>query len=91
MAAKTPTNVKRYNMGSANLLVATFSDLDDGDTWASGLSKEPVREYWFQDTDNPTTQGSVGAAVAYSSGSFTFYPAEDDKTGKLFVMIGAAN
>ena len=88
MAAKTPSSVKIASMGNLRLLVATFADLDDGDTWASGLTNQPVWNYWAHDTDNPTTQASVGIACSYSAGTFTLYPAEDNKTGKLFVLIG---
>ena len=86
MAVKTASNLKRENMGSKNLLVATFTDLDDGDTYASGLGAGGVFAHWFQRTDNPTTTAAVGVSVAESSGTFTFYPAEDDATGNLFIM-----
>ena len=89
MAAKTPSNVYTGSLGSFRLIIARFADLDDGDTWASGLGSEPVKTYWAQDRDNPTTQASVGVAATYSAGSFTFYPAEDNKLADLFVLIGA--
>lgn len=91
MAAKTPTTIKRENLGSLNLVIAHFdgtvasNDLDDGDTWASGLTG--IVAFWTGHQDNPTTQASVGIAVTESSGTFTFYPAEDDALGKLFVLV----
>lgn len=84
MAAKTPSSVKTYSMGDSFIKQATFTDLDDGDTWASGL--EGVKGYWIVRTDDPTTQASVGIAVGESSGTFTFYPAEDNSAAVLYVM-----
>lgn len=83
MAAKTPSTVVQHNAGSQTKIVATFTDLDDGDTWASGIVG--VQDWICQDTDNPTTQASVGIAVSYSGTTFTFYPAEDNKTAKLII------
>lgn len=91
MAAKTPSSVKSGSLGSYRLLIVKFSDLDDTDTWASGLDNEPVAGYWIQGTDNPSTQASTGIAVAYSAGTFTFYPGEDSRTATLYVIIGIAS
>ena len=85
MAVKTPSAVYTESLGSLTLKVATFTDLDDGDTWASGISG--VKYWWHQRTDNPSTQASVGVAIAHSSETFTFYPAEDNAAIKLFVCV----
>lgn len=87
MAAKTPSTVIRMNFGDVNVVKASFTDLDDGDTWTSGITG--YIGHFVQDTDNPTTQASVGVAAAHSSGVFTFYPAEDDKTADLYVLVRA--
>ena len=88
-AAETPTTTRTELVGSARLIIYNFSGgtADDGDTFASGLTKTPPVAYWTQDTDNPTTQASVGVAVTYSAGTFTFYPAEDNKSFYLFVLV----
>lgn len=88
MAARTPT-VSTGSLGSFRLIIARFTELDDADTWVSGLEDEAVKAYWTQDRDNPGTQGDVGVAVVYSAGTFTFYPAEDNKLADLFIIIGA--
>jgi len=91
MAVLTPSNVFSGSLGSYRLVIARFATMDTGDTWVSGLKNEPVKAYWTQDRDNPTTQGSVGVAAAYVAGTgvFTFYPAENAKaTVDLFVLIG---
>lgn len=86
MAAKTPSSVKTLGkMQGLRLVLASFTDLDDGDTWASGL--KGVVGQWANDSDDPTTQASVGVAVAHSAGTFTFYPAEDNKTADLFILV----
>lgn len=91
MAAETPTALVQVGpLGMDTLLRATFgATVDDADTWASGLGTR-VTGFWTQDIDNPTTQGSVGVAVTNSSGTFTFYPAEDDKAFYLFVTASGA-
>ena len=86
MAAETPATVWRHSIGSLSLVIANFSGgtADDADTWASGMTG--IVAFWAQDTDNPTTQASVGVAVTQSAGTFTFYPAEDNKSFYLFVL-----
>jgi hypothetical protein len=75
-------------MGSLKLIEAVFSagTADDGDTWASGLGTR-VLNFWTSDQDNPTAQASVGVAATLSSGTFTFFPAEDNKPFTLFAMV----
>lgn len=84
MAAITPTSVQRVNMGSATLVIATFSTVADGDTWASGISA--IASKWTDHNANPTTQTSVGIASTFSSGTFTFYPAEDGAAFRLMAI-----
>lgn len=90
MAAKTPaSSVTIGHMAGARIVKYTFTDIDDTDTWASGLQQSGVIGYIPVDTDDPTTQASVGCAAAYASttGIFTFYPAEDNKSVDLYVML----
>ena len=87
-AARTPTVIEIGVINGARVIRAYFADLDDGDTWVSGLDSNVVG--WIaQDADNPSTQTSVGIAVTYtaSTGTFTLYPAEDNKVGYLYVFI----
>ncbi len=87
MAAKTPVSVIRENVGSLTLHIATFTtnDLDDGDTWTSGING--VLAAWCNGTDDPTTQASNGIDVGFTAaGVFTFYPGEDNRTGILMVL-----
>ncbi len=87
-AAITPDSTYQERTGSCRLVIANFSagTADDGDTWASGLTRGVV-SFWTQDTDDPDTQASVGVAAARSAGTFTFYPAEDNKPFYLFVLL----
>ena len=87
VAAITPATI--YNggtVGDMRLTIAVFSagTADDGDTWDSNISG--IVACWTQDTDNPTTQGSVGVAFERSGDAFTFYPAEDNKPFTVFVL-----
>lgn len=86
MAAIVPSSTTNDNLGSLRLVTAVFANTaDDGDTWASALVG--IAFFHVQDVENPTTQGSVGVAVTESSGTFTFYPAEDNKAFRLFVYL----
>lgn len=86
MAAITPTSVVRENLGSANLIVATFSTANDGDTWASGMKS--IVGKWTDHNANPTTQTSVGVASTFDSttGTVTFYPAENGAAFTFYAL-----
>jgi hypothetical protein len=85
MAAKTPSTVRRESAGSQTKIVATFTDIDDTDTWASGLGTN-VQDYYFVRKEDPATQANTGVAVAFSAGTFTFHAEEDNSTGDLVVF-----
>lgn len=74
MAAITPTTVIRENIGSLNLMIATFTTCSDADTWASGISG--IVSFNPIVNGNPTTQASAGTAATLSGSTFTFYPGE---------------
>lgn len=83
MAAKTPSTTVRSSAGSQTKLVMSFTDIDNGDTYASGLGTN-VQDYYFTRTDAPTS--NTTAMVVNSSGTFTFYTHEDNCTGNLTVF-----
>ena len=87
MAAKTASTLEKYSFGSMTLYVATFTDIDDGDSWASGIPY-PVA-YWGNLTDDPTAQTNnalnIGLTTA-STGAFAFYSGEDDRAAKIYVL-----
>ena len=93
MAAKTPDRVDRTSLGATTLLVATFetNDIDQDDTWTSGLLREPVLGWWSQRLEAAGDDGKEGVAIAYAptTGIFTFYPAEDSGQYKFFVILGS--
>ena len=64
--------------------IFTFAALEDGDTFVGPASP---KAFWAQNTANPSTQASAGIAVTESSGTYTFYPAEDGLTATLFVIV----
>jgi hypothetical protein len=84
-AARTPT-VTAESYGSMKLVIATFTVIDDTDTWTSGI--KGAVGYWCNGTDDPTTQASNAIDVSYvsSTGVFTFNCGEDDRAGKLYVL-----
>ena len=85
MAAKTPDSILTENTGSSTMHIATFStnDIDDGDTWTSGIPS--VIGFWAHATDDPTiTKESID--VGQSAGVFTFYTGEANRQGILYVL-----
>ena len=93
MPAKTPDRVDRTNLGAVTLLIATFEteDIDDADTWSSGLTNEPVLGWWSQRLEAAGTDGKEGVAIAYVSttGVFTFATAEANCQFKVYVILGS--
>ncbi len=87
MAAKTPDSVITESLGSLTLKIATFStnDIDDGDTWDTGLSGKIVG-YWANATDDPT-QTKEGIDCSESAGVITFNTGEDNRTGMVYVLV----
>ena len=84
MAAKTPSTVNRYSLGDKTLIEATFADIDDLDTYASGLGTAVIG-YWINGTDAPTTTANAVLSVSNSSGTFTFHSGEANRTGILYI------
>ena len=84
MAARTPSAVERISMGSATLIVGTFTDIDDGDTWATGMGSA-AKYVWANGTDDPT-QTKEGIDCALSSGTVTFSTGEDNRAGYVFII-----
>ena len=89
MAVKVPTTIYQESLGSLKLIIANFdgtvssNDIDDGDTWASGING--IVGYWCNLTYNGT-QTKEGCDVTLSTSTFTFNVGEDNKTGILYVL-----
>lgn len=91
MGARIPIDIITENSGSLNLLIADFPDLDDTDSWASGLGTTPV-SWWFSQTTTPTGAGlgsanTVGLSAALSSGTFTFRTGQLANIGGKFLVL----
>lgn len=84
MAERTPASVLIENTGSSTLHIVTFSDVDDGDTYASGL--ENIIGYWSVTADAPTSGQLAAIDIAESSGTFTFHAGEDNRKLLLYVL-----
>jgi hypothetical protein len=85
MAAKTPDSIQQESLGSLKLIIATFTtnDIDDGDTWASGI--QGIVGYWGNLTDDGT-QAKEGIDISLSTSTFTFNVGEDNRTGLIYVL-----
>lgn len=88
MAARTPTIVRDFSgVGKGRILVARFTEVDDGDTWAIGTAIGSNPLFGAAWIGNPATQASAGGHVDYASGSVTFYPSSDNLGCDLTVYI----
>jgi len=83
MASKVPDSIHKENLGSARLLICPFitSDIDDNDTWASGLTS--VIGYWWVGVGDNSYDVSITSVD--TAGLFTFDSA-GNMTGNLYVL-----
>ena len=91
MAERTHSAVDTQSMGNLRLSIVTFTDIDDGDTYDSGIPA--AISYWANGIDNPTrNRETVG--VSYSpdtvgtlnDGRFTFNVSEANREVMLYVL-----
>lgn len=80
----TISSTIREGVGDMLLHVVSFSDLDDTDTYVSGL--QGIVTWWATATDNPSTQTNNALDVSESSGTFTFNSGENDRVAKLVIL-----
>lgn len=88
MAAKTPTSITKHNLGSLTLLIAKFetastNDIDDNDTWASGITTMVCYPIVQPILDGP--QDCTIDAVDFATGDITFASAAD-QLAHVFVL-----
>lgn len=84
MASATQSGtIIRESFGSLQLHKIPFTDIDNTNTYVSGISR--IVGYWVQATDEPT-QTAEGIDVAESSGTFTFSTSEANREGTLYVL-----
>ena len=86
MAAATISSVTTESFGSKTLVIATFTNIDDTNTWTSGITN--ATGYWCDPTDAATDHHNAHIDVSYviSTGVFTFNCGENGRTGKLYVL-----
>ena len=85
MAAATQSGtIVRETFGSLYLHIIPFTDIDDTNTYASGISK--IVGYWANATDDPGTQTYGGIDVRVSTSTFTFSTGEASRVGTLYVL-----
>ena len=92
MAARTPTTTVQHSIGSNRLIIATFSDIDDNDTWETNMPS--ITAFWTNATDNPTQgkekiDASLSNTTVGKPGIFTFYTGEASRAGMVYVLSRA--
>ena len=80
----TSVDILRTSFGSLQIHIITFSNIDDTDTYVSGVSR--IVGYWANGTNDPSTATNTSIDVAESSGTFTFSCGEDTRAGMLYVL-----
>jgi hypothetical protein len=87
MPAKTPDSIETYNLGNVRLTIANFTttDIDDDDTWASGIEGY-IGSIWTGVGDDCF---DVQITSVSTSGAFVFDSA-GSMTGKLLVFSTSA-
>lgn len=84
MAVQTAATTLRESLGSLTLMVFTFTSVNTGDTFDSGLGTN-IFHSWGQGT-SITTQASAGFVFTRSAGVYTLKPGEDGNSLILFVL-----
>lgn len=82
MADKTPTIIDLGPAGNARHLICQFSDIDDADTWASGLTGILGKVI-----DNKTDGVVVSATLSGSTFTFTVAGSGSNKAVDLHVYV----
>lgn len=84
MAALTAATTVRESVGSLTILVFTFTSVNNGDTFDSGLGTN-IWHSWAQ-SGSQTTQASAGINFSRVLGVYTLKPGEDGNSAGLFVL-----
>ncbi len=84
MAVQTAATTLRENVGSLTIIAFTFTSVNSGDTFDSGLGTN-IWHSWAQ-SGSQTTQASAGVNFSRSSGVYTLKPGEDGNAMALFVL-----
>lgn len=91
MASRTHSTTRTDSMGNLRLSTIAFTDIDNGDTYDSGIPS--AVSYWATATDDPTINRET-VQVGYSSaipgtpnaGRVTFYTSEGNRVVNLYVL-----
>ena len=87
MAAKTPTNLAVHNMGSLNLHIAYFNNLDPDDVWSSSMSN--IVAAWANKRNDAVNGSGAGIAVSWThSGGVFNFSCDTNSTADCFVLTG---
>ena len=86
MAAATLSTTWRESIGDLTLTIATFSNINNTNTWASNI--QGVIGYWGNCTDDPTQtkEGIDITLTTASTGEFTFQTGENSRVGMIYVL-----
>ena len=80
----TLTRTINENVGSKNLHILVYSDIDDGDT--QGATYNNIVSTHGNLTDVPTTSTNTAVDISLSSGTLTYHTGEDNRTGQVGLL-----
>ena len=84
MAVRTPDPIIIENTGSSTLHIATFSEINTADTWASAIPN--IIGYWAVASDDVTSGQLTGIELGLSGSTFTFSCDEEARTALVYVL-----
>lgn len=73
-------------IGANTLVLYKVTDIDDGETLATGLGTR-ILSHWVNWIGNPGTQAAAGGHSSNASGTITFYPGTDSLDGEVYVLV----
>ena len=73
------------SLGANTLYLWKLTDIDDGETLATGLGAR-ILAFWVQPQTDPSTNTSAGINAVNASGTITFYPGVDNMAADVLVL-----
>lgn len=84
MAARTPSTWVRESMGSLTAHIATFSDMDTGDNWASGI--QGIIAVIPTTINGALTIANLVCCFTATDGTIWFFCEKDNQVPKILVL-----
>jgi len=78
----------RESFGSLKLHIIPFSNIENTNTYASGLTSTAIVGYWGNITNGAGSTTMNGVDITKTGATFQFNMGEEARTGTLYVLTG---